>query len=97
MKKLFAVLILALTLSLVSIGTVTASAELGPKDKVYGDNYIVTENPNPITNDKLAEPNNKVVEDVKGIPLLVVSIAVATLYVGFTAFRVIRKVRKNEK
>ena len=97
MRKLILILVLSLSVCILGVQTVVATAELGPKDVVYGDNYIVNENVNPITNDKDVIENTNEIEGAKGVGLLVVSICVATIYLSFTAFRVVRRAKKNEK
>ena len=94
MKKILFVALLCLSLNF-AFPIVSASAELGPKDVVYGDNYIIEENINPITNDKAIKAFQDDDVGAQGVGIFIVSIAVAVIYMGFTTFRVIRRA-KNE-
>ena len=96
MKKIFIILALAISLSFGCATFVTASAELGAKDVVYGDNYIIPENDNPITNDKVEKNGEKEVKGDTGVALLAVAVVIAVLYGSSVVFRLVwRKKHEN--
>ena len=87
-----------LALTAVGLPVVSASAALGSGDVIYGDDYIVRENENPITNDKATKENTDKPEDTKGVAVLVLVIVAAVLYGGSLAVRFVLKGRvKHEK
>lgn len=98
MKRILALLaVLCLSLMLIGLAPdVTAKAELGDKDVVYGDNYIVPDNDNPKTNDKETKLPSVLPKETEGVALFTVAIVITCAYAGFVVYRVIRRKRHEE-